>query len=374
MAAQRFRAGSILALAFCYGAALRPGDAGAAEFTIHAASSRLNFEATAVLASSAFAAEEQFPGGLVGRPFGALGSAEFLPSIAQLNAGDAFELQTLGDAAPALGGAPGVAAADLAARVTSNTPTPLPDFEGIALGTLQSLQMDVAVRDAGLTFPTSTVLDVDANGEFSLANVPLTVTATVDARGTAVLQSESPGNHLLMSSALRFLASDPDSPVESVSDSILQRRITATLADQVTLNETIVLAAADSTMRRVGSRWRLDVPVAFSLTQTIEQGLLDVEFFAAGAVVAFSDELLLPGDANLDGTVDLADFNLLKLAFGTTDLLSDFNGDLTVNLSDFNLLKANFGAQTPVPEPAGMWLAAGGVLAAVRRRRWKRFS
>jgi hypothetical protein len=51
------------------------------------------------------------------------------------------------------------------------------------------------------------------------------------------------------------------------------------------------------------------------------------------------------GDANLDQTVNLTDFNRLAANFATGTLWSqgNFNFDATVNLSDFNALAANFG-------------------------------
>ena len=57
------------------------------------------------------------------------------------------------------------------------------------------------------------------------------------------------------------------------------------------------------------------------------------------------------GDANLDGTVNLIDFNRLVGGFGTGSLWSqgNFNYDGLTNLADFNLLTANFG-QGAAPE------------------------
>jgi hypothetical protein len=91
------------------------------------------------------------------------------------------------------------------------------------------------------------------------------------------------------------------------------------------------------------------------------------------------------GDANLDGIVNLADFNRLASHFGAAGESwshGDFNYDGTVNLTDFNLFASNFGLTvlahdpTPqdwanlaavVPEPAG--LAAVLFIALARRRR-----
>jgi hypothetical protein len=54
----------------------------------------------------------------------------------------------------------------------------------------------------------------------------------------------------------------------------------------------------------------------------------------------------LYGDANLDGTVNLADFNRLAANFGSTSATwaqGNFNYDTNTNLADFNLLSGNFG-------------------------------
>jgi hypothetical protein len=63
------------------------------------------------------------------------------------------------------------------------------------------------------------------------------------------------------------------------------------------------------------------------------------------------------GDANLDQTVNLADFNRLASSFGQTNTRwsqGNSNFDLFTNLSDFNLLASNFGLS-----------ASPGVAAAV---------
>jgi hypothetical protein len=96
------------------------------------------------------------------------------------------------------------------------------------------------------------------------------------------------------------------------------------------------------------------------------------------------------GDANLDGTVNLADFNRLAGNFGAGGAVwtqGDFNYDASVNLADFNKLAANFGLSaagptvTPqdwarlgaaVPEPTGASLVGGCVLVISRGARRRR--
>ena len=63
----------------------------------------------------------------------------------------------------------------------------------------------------------------------------------------------------------------------------------------------------------------------------------------------------LPGDANLDGKVDLADFVILRGNFSTANRLfyeADFNGDGRVDLEDFVLLRNHFGIDLGNQPPA----------------------
>jgi hypothetical protein len=75
---------------------------------------------------------------------------------------------------------------------------------------------------------------------------------------------------------------------------------------------------------------------------------------------------ILPGDADGDGRIDLADFGILKKNFGgdATPSRGDFDLDGRIDLADFGILKANFGQAVGVPEPATSVLALlGGTIA-----------
>jgi len=71
----------------------------------------------------------------------------------------------------------------------------------------------------------------------------------------------------------------------------------------------------------------------------------DLQLFAAPPADVFVG-LTVAGDANLDRTVNLADFGLLRAGFGGPGPWTngDFNYDDNVNLADFGLLRSSFGS------------------------------
>lgn len=83
-------------------------------------------------------------------------------------------------------------------------------------------------------------------------------------------------------------------------------------------------------------------------------------------------EVVLTGDANLDGSVDLLDLSTLASGFGGTGTWKqgDFNGDGLVDLLDLSSLASNFNGVTgAVPEPATAAVIALGLVGLAARRR-----
>lgn len=79
-----------------------------------------------------------------------------------------------------------------------------------------------------------------------------------------------------------------------------------------------------------------------------------------------------PGDADRDGDVDAADYDLWRARFGsTTELAADHNGNGVVDAADYTVWRHNVGstvgpgAALAAPEPGGLLLAAISALAII---------
>ncbi len=86
---------------------------------------------------------------------------------------------------------------------------------------------------------------------------------------------------------------------------------------------------------------------------------------------------LVPGDANIDGHVDVTDLGILATNYGVTSGMEwgdgDFTGDGAVDVSDLGILATNYGTVPPalsVPEPSMLVALLGLAIGAmvVRRR------
>ncbi len=133
-----------------------------------------------------------------------------------------------------------------------------------------------------------------------------------------------------------------------------------------------VNGASDATIRdeiiegRSGGSWS----GAGGITSTAahNNAALAVGYLDTGSGVKIACTVL--GDANMDGTVSLADLNILLNNYGRTSAtwgMGDFNYDGTVSLADLNLLLNNYGrtfAGDTVSGGANLDAAAIGALRA----------
>ncbi|MGC4032247.1 MAG: PEP-CTERM sorting domain-containing protein [Tepidisphaeraceae bacterium] len=130
---------------------------------------------------------------------------------------------------------------------------------------------------------------------------------------------------------------------------------------------------------------------------TLQISLPDGYSSTTGNTTTLSLAITLPGDADLNGTVNFNDFLALQASFGnagTSFQLGNFNGDANTDFNDFLALQSNFGQSVggtaataataeefaalsafatahAVPEPASVTLfvtATGGVILRRARR------
>ncbi len=107
---------------------------------------------------------------------------------------------------------------------------------------------------------------------------------------------------------------------------------------------------------------------------TVDQDDLTDWLAEAGNVQLGDGISYILGDANLDGGVDVSDFNAWnehKFGPGEGWCSGDFNADGFVDVSDFNIWNSNKFqiANAPVPEPSGLALLLAGVVLLTRRFR-----
>ncbi len=132
------------------------------------------------------------------------------------------------------------------------------------------------------------------------------------------------------------------------------------------------------------SQRRTDLPFAQVVVPDGETVILSGIYLSASNDHQYSLETMIgqpahPGDANVDGTVNVLDLGILANNYKQPGskywFNGDFNGDDTVNVLDLGLLANNYrwseagGAEQAIPEPAALALLTLGVVGLMRRRR-----
>ena len=87
-----------------------------------------------------------------------------------------------------------------------------------------------------------------------------------------------------------------------------------------------------------------DVLLRFIASDSDPQSLVEAAIDGFRVSYFACDDASIPGDANGDGQVDLADLNMVLANFGQTTDIGDVTGDGAVDLADLNLVLAEFGA------------------------------
>jgi endonuclease/exonuclease/phosphatase family metal-dependent hydrolase len=214
-----------------------------------------------------------------------------------------------------------------------NTSTP-----GLKSGAVSVNSSSQEVASGSFTQNVSTTVLAHANGSFAPAanQESLTIDFGIRARGSSV-----PVHGFAVYNLADASGFTAGFDLDSINASGSVARLSANVA-------TFVNLAAGGSASFAAS---LDTSAVGSLSTSYTLNLSDQDLPGATTLapmtINLSARVAIAGDANLDDSVSLLDFNILAANFGAgagaTWNLGDFNADQMVNLLDFNLLAANFG-------------------------------
>ncbi len=228
---------------------------------------------------------------------------------------------TSGSFRPLPAGGDGSALADFGGLIQSRDPEAAPEDSWTDT-------LDAAVRDVLYDLDSGVV--AVSGGNFAATSLSVGVlSASLDYRGVGIL-----GSYVTPGTAVIPATSAPNTA----------------LTGSITVNGPIAT---------------LTIPINVPITITASGVTLNATL--TGTIVA-TNTLPIPGDANMDGFVDIFDINLVSSNWGGPPPDGDVNYDGAIDIFDINLISANWmpaTAATPVPEPAAFTLVACGALTAV---------
>jgi hypothetical protein len=127
-----------------------------------------------------------------------------------------------------------------------------------------------------------------------------------------------------------------------------------------------------------------DIAATVAGNDPISAALTGTAFFDNFVV---REDVRLPGDFDLNGIVNAADYTLWKQTFGNTVALGDAadgNGNGKIDAADYTVWRDHLGASliggagsgslsnSAVPEPNALVLAFSGLVTATCRRAWRK--
>ena len=230
-----------------------------------------------------------------------------------------------------------------------------PPFPQTALSYIQGGVMHNLFRDAGLSRAAEASDDVTVSPNFFDGSWHhIAETYVVD---TTLVVDDVPAPMKLFS---RFLDGQPAGTASSAEPDVvrgwvMQNMILGQQYDDAPLGNSAVQDLDGY----------LDDFAVWSRTLT-NQEILDIYNggLLGNGIADLIGTVVLPGDVNFDGVVNIFDINLVSSHWGEGGPMGDANGDSTVNIFDINLISANWTptGSTSVPEPSTIVLLALGIV------------
>jgi hypothetical protein len=280
------------------------------------------------------------------------------------------------------GDAPGNYGATLSITNLPVGPVTIPDAGTFTIGTVESASIDVALRDVVAQLLPSSVISINA-GAIDASQVTVQILGNADLKSRIVTRANDTSDYRENLAALELLDSTSDI-VTNVSGSCSalelvfgcsSRRITVDVETRRSIDELVVNESQNGQFSADGGQLALSLPIAFTITQNLLDGVLDFELDATGQIVG-SLTTASPGDFDGNGAIDATDYVIWRANFGSTSsLAADANGNGIVDAADYTVWRNNLptGASAApaafVPEPATITILL--VLAMRMSRRGK---
>lgn len=242
----------------------------------------------------ALTAEPQFTGSLTTRYDGTMRADNLGQSaLAFPSGGAAVARNQVGlfnlprQISPAVGGASGTAPGNYGVTLTAPIgialpPIEIPDFGTLNLGTLQSVDVDIALRDVVLDAISATHVPV-AGGLYDASQLDVLVTGNADLNLAAVLRSPDLVTYFANLTVLSLLAAQFPELGLGVTGNLLTRDISIGIGTRVVLDAVAVPNQADpGSFTRVGDDFVLVLPLLAELAPQVLPGVLDLRLGFSG--------------------------------------------------------------------------------------------